>query len=81
MLFRGFKFLHDLPPGSSGVWGSLNIPRRHSVYRGYNPIQSGIVETIRRATYVFRHSAELGWLCTVDNSYGTDLLDSELPSG
>ena len=28
----------------------------------------------RRATYVFRRDATRGWLCTVDNSYGTDLL-------
>ena len=30
--------------------------------------------TIRRGTYVFRQSADGGWLCVVDNSYGTDLL-------
>ena len=29
----------------------------------------------RRATYVFRRDQAHGWLCTVDNSYGTDLLD------
>ncbi|WP_299888085.1 SgcJ/EcaC family oxidoreductase [uncultured Ruegeria sp.] len=29
----------------------------------------------RRATYVFRRDPIYGWLCTVDNSYGTDLLD------
>lgn len=28
----------------------------------------------RRATYVFKRDQMLGWLCTVDNSYGTDLL-------
>lgn len=28
----------------------------------------------RRATYVFRKEADGRWLCTVDNSYGTDLL-------
>ncbi|MEI4139917.1 DUF4440 domain-containing protein, partial [Klebsiella pneumoniae] len=28
----------------------------------------------RRATYVFQKQGER-WLCTVDNSYGTDLLD------
>lgn len=34
-------------------------------------------ETIkRRATYVFRNDPTHGWLCTVDNSYGTDLLDA-----
>lgn len=29
----------------------------------------------RRATYVFRRSEAGGWLCVVDNSYGTSLLD------
>ena len=29
---------------------------------------------IRRATYVFKRDQTHGWLCTVDNSYGTDLL-------
>ena len=43
--------------------------------------KGGTVKTIRRATYVFRHTASQGWLCTIDNSYGTDLLDSALPSG
>ncbi len=28
----------------------------------------------RRATYVFRNDETRGWLCAVDNSYGTDLL-------
>ena len=27
-----------------------------------------------RATYVFRREADGRWVCTVDNSYGTDLL-------
>jgi uncharacterized protein (TIGR02246 family) len=31
----------------------------------------------RRATYVFRKSAADTWLCVIDNSYGTDLLDAE----
>ncbi|WP_425037863.1 YybH family protein [Primorskyibacter sp. S187A] len=30
----------------------------------------------RRATYVFREDPADGWLCTIDNSYGTDLLDA-----
>ncbi|MBX2854433.1 MAG: SgcJ/EcaC family oxidoreductase [Rhodobacteraceae bacterium] len=30
---------------------------------------------MRRATYVFRKSADEGWRCVVDNSYGTALLD------
>lgn len=34
----------------------------------------GHVNVTRRATYVFRRDAGGRWLCTVDNSYGTDLL-------
>ena len=30
---------------------------------------------VRRATYVFRKAADGRWLCAVDNSYGTALLD------
>ena len=30
----------------------------------------------RRATYVFQRDDDAGWLCAVDNSYGTDLLDA-----
>jgi uncharacterized protein (TIGR02246 family) len=30
----------------------------------------------RRATYVFRKSDDGKWLCLIDNSYGTDLLDA-----
>lgn len=35
------------------------------------------VETslVRRSTYVFRKSAGGKWLCLIDNSYGTDLLN------
>lgn len=32
---------------------------------------------VRRATYVFVQDKTRGWLCTVDNSYGTDLLDGD----
>lgn len=39
--------------------------------------QGGTVETTRRATYVFRQESCGRWLCTVDNSYGTSLLDGE----
>ena len=28
----------------------------------------------RKATYVFRKSSQGDWLCSIDNSYGTDLL-------
>jgi len=33
--------------------------------------------TTRRATYVFRKSAAGEWLCVIDNSYGTELLNEE----
>jgi ketosteroid isomerase-like protein len=33
------------------------------------------VNVTRRATYVFRREADGHWVCTVDNSYGTALLD------
>ncbi|MBC9250253.1 DUF4440 domain-containing protein [Pseudomonas alcaligenes] len=32
----------------------------------------------RKATYVFRRSAEGAWLCVIDNSYGHDLLDAQV---
>ncbi len=35
----------------------------------------GVVTTTRRATYVFRHEPDGRWVCTIDNSYGTALLD------
>ncbi|WP_316206907.1 MULTISPECIES: SgcJ/EcaC family oxidoreductase [unclassified Bradyrhizobium] len=31
---------------------------------------------VRRATYIFRKSETGGWLCAVDNSYGTSILDA-----
>jgi len=39
--------------------------------------QGGTVETTRRATYVFRQEGQHRWLCTIDNSYGSSLLDAE----
>jgi len=33
------------------------------------------VSATRRATYVFRREPDGRWVCTVDNSYGTGLLD------
>ena len=33
------------------------------------------VSATRRATYVFHKGADARWVCAVDNSYGTDLLD------
>jgi len=39
--------------------------------------KGGTLETTRRATYVFRAESDGRWLCTVDNSYGTSLLDGE----
>ncbi|MDX6916242.1 SgcJ/EcaC family oxidoreductase [Pectobacterium carotovorum] len=41
----------------------------------YPDEQGSIVTTTRRATYVFRKDANGNWLCTIDNSYGTTLLD------
>lgn len=40
--------------------------------------QGGTVETTRRATYVFRQESDNRWLFTIDNSYGTDLLNAEI---
>ena len=33
------------------------------------------IDENRRATYVFRKEADGQWRCTIDNSYGTTLLD------
>ncbi|MCU1796158.1 SgcJ/EcaC family oxidoreductase [Pectobacterium polaris] len=41
----------------------------------YSDEQGSIVTTTRRATYVFRKDADGNWRCTIDNSYGTTLLD------
>ncbi|UYA59023.1 YybH [Pectobacterium sp. F1-1] len=41
----------------------------------YPDDKGNIVTTTRRATYVFRKDADGNWLCTIDNSYGTTLLD------
>ncbi|MEH6370002.1 SgcJ/EcaC family oxidoreductase [Pectobacterium carotovorum] len=41
----------------------------------YPDEQGSIVTTTRRATYVFRKDVDGNWLCTIDNSYGTTLLD------
>ena len=30
---------------------------------------------VRRATYIFRRNADGKWLCVIDNSYGTELLN------
>ena len=39
--------------------------------------RKGAEQTVtRRATYVFRKSHDGRWLCVIDNSYGTDLLDA-----
>lgn len=37
--------------------------------------EGSTTQVTRRATYVFRQQGER-WLCTVDNSYGTGLLDA-----
>lgn len=36
--------------------------------------EGGSTQVTRRATYVFQLQNDR-WLCSVDNSYGTDLLD------
>ncbi|MFJ5479379.1 YybH family protein [Pectobacterium carotovorum] len=41
----------------------------------YPDEQGSIVTTTRRATYVFRKDVDGNWRCTIDNSYGTTLLD------
>lgn len=33
-------------------------------------------EIERKATYVFKHFENKGWLCVIDNSYGHDLLEA-----
>lgn len=38
-------------------------------------LEAGDSSTTRRATYVFRREKGVRWLCVVDNSYGTDLLN------
>jgi ketosteroid isomerase-like protein len=43
-----------------------------------NTVDADGAETsiVRRAMYVFRKSAAGKWLCVIDNSYGTTLLDA-----
>ncbi|WP_310597333.1 YybH family protein [Aeromonas aquatica] len=36
----------------------------------------GHIDETRRATYVFRKEADGEWRCTIDNSYGTTLLNT-----
>ena len=36
------------------------------------------LELERHATYVFRKDADQRWLCTVDNSYGTELIAEQI---
>ncbi|UNP89482.1 SgcJ/EcaC family oxidoreductase [Aeromonas encheleia] len=40
--------------------------------------EGGWIDENRRATYVFRKEADGQWRCTIDNSYGTTLLDVTL---
>lgn len=42
----------------------------------YPDEQGATTEITRRATYVFRLENDR-WLCTIDNSYGTSVLDAE----
>ncbi|WP_243323563.1 SgcJ/EcaC family oxidoreductase [Geothrix sp. SG200] len=37
---------------------------------------ANLPETERKATYVFKRTASGEWLCSIDNSYGHDLIDS-----
>jgi uncharacterized protein (TIGR02246 family) len=39
------------------------------------------VHANRRATYVFKRNGGVRWRCTIDNSYGTDLLDALTSTG
>ena len=39
--------------------------------------EGGWIDENRRATYVFRKEADGRWRCTIDNSYGTALLELE----
>lgn len=41
--------------------------------------QGGLVDETRRATYVFRKGTDGEWRCTIDNSYGTALLEAQRP--
>lgn len=43
----------------------------------YPDVQGKTRETTRRATYVFRQESDNRWRCTVDNSYGTSLLQGD----
>ncbi len=36
--------------------------------------QGGRIDETRHVTYVFRKEADGLWRCTIDNSYGTELL-------
>lgn len=31
----------------------------------------------RKATYVFKKNSQGKWLCAIDNSYGTELIDTD----
>ncbi|WP_243384514.1 YybH family protein [Geothrix alkalitolerans] len=37
---------------------------------------ANLPETERKATYVFKRTVSGEWLCSIDNSYGHDLIDS-----
>ncbi|WP_262110953.1 YybH family protein [Aeromonas sp. Marseille-Q5825] len=41
--------------------------------------EGGWINENRRATYVFRKEADRQWRCTIDNSYGTALLEALRP--
>lgn len=60
------------------IEGGGNALRIVETVLRYPDGQGGTVETTRRATYVFRQEGQHRWLCTIDNSYGSSLLDAEL---
>ena len=57
--------------GIEGAGNALVIMETRLRFPGDDGIP---VETTRRATYVFRQEDNGRWLCTIDNSYGTELL-------
>lgn len=43
----------------------------------FTDIDGSRSSAVRHATYVFKKADDGKWLCVIDNSYGTDLLDAE----
>ena len=55
--------------------GNTALILMESLIDSVDPAAGAQTET-RRATYVFRRGADGRWLCIIDNSYGTDLIDT-----